>query len=121
VVLTSDPRLSRTFTQLWGELGIETHTSWASRHASDQLTRTKFEGVLLDFDTILEAHPIFREVKESASNRKGDRSGNKAALLDRGATPIPGLLLIHMHNKAGGPMGNVLPMLSIGDTYAHRP
>lgn len=69
LVLTSDPMLSRTFTTLSYELGIETHTSSLARQASDQLANEKYEGVLLDFDTIVDARPILRKVKESASNK----------------------------------------------------
>ena len=69
LVLTSDPILRGTFTRLSDELGIEAHASSVAGHASDRLTEAKYEGVLLDFDTIVDARPILRRVKESASNK----------------------------------------------------
>jgi len=69
LVLTLDPILSRTFRTLSDELGIEAHTSSVAQQAAHRLTEAKYEGVLLDFDTIRDAHPILKKVKESASNK----------------------------------------------------
>lgn len=69
LVLTLDPVLSRTFVRLSDELGIKADTSSLAQQASDRLSAAKYEGVLLDFDTIMDAHPILRKVKQSASNK----------------------------------------------------
>jgi CheY-like chemotaxis protein len=69
LVLTADAELRDTFATLFHELGIEAHTSSGSRGAAEKLSQTKYEGVLLDFDTVADARPVLTQVKESRSNK----------------------------------------------------
>jgi DNA-binding response OmpR family regulator len=69
LVLTADLALSRTFACLFDELGIEAHTRSASTSATEELSRAKYEGVLLDFDTVADARPVLTQVKQSRSNK----------------------------------------------------
>jgi DNA-binding response OmpR family regulator len=69
LLLTADPLLASTFTNLFGELNIEAHASDDSQHIADQLNRAKYEGIVLDFDTVSNARPVLANVRESRSNK----------------------------------------------------
>ena len=69
LLLTADPLLVSIFTNLFGELGIEAHASEDSQHIADQLNRAKYEGIVLDFDTVSNARPVLANVRESRSNK----------------------------------------------------
>lgn len=69
LLLTTDPLLASTFTNLFGELGIEAQASHDSERVADQLNRAKYEGIVLDFDTISNARPVLANVRESRSNK----------------------------------------------------
>lgn len=70
LALTSDPLLLTTFTEASTELGIETHTSDTFETLSRQLSSEKYDGLLLDFDTMPGAHNLVGMVRKSHSNRK---------------------------------------------------
>jgi hypothetical protein len=69
LVITADQGLSRTVSSLFDELGIEAHTSSGSESAAEELSRAKYEGVLLDFDTVVDASPVLAKVRQSRSNK----------------------------------------------------
>jgi hypothetical protein len=69
LLLTADPVLASTFTNLFGELGIEAQTSEDSQDIADRLNRAKYEGIVLDFDTLSNARPVLANVRESRSNK----------------------------------------------------
>src|SRR5581483_6346532 len=69
LLLSADQGLVTTFTDLSKELGIEAQCTMDSREMSEQLSRAKYEGVLLDFDTIADARPVLARVRESCSNK----------------------------------------------------
>jgi DNA-binding response OmpR family regulator len=69
LLLTADPALVAAFTDLSKEFHIETQSSQDCQDASAQLSREKYEGVVLDFDTIANARPVLASVRESRSNK----------------------------------------------------
>lgn len=69
LVITADQGLSRTVASLFEELGIEAHTSSGSETAAEELSRAKYEGVLLDFDTVVDPCPVLAQVRQSRSNK----------------------------------------------------
>jgi PilZ domain-containing protein len=69
LLLSADPLLVTTFTDISQEFGIEAHSSSATQHAAEQLAQSKYEGVLIDFDTVSEARPIFAAARQSPSNK----------------------------------------------------
>lgn len=69
LLLTVDPLLVTTFTGASKELGIEAQSTEDSHQLSEHLNRAKYEGVVLDFDTVSDAHPALASVRESRSNK----------------------------------------------------
>jgi DNA-binding response OmpR family regulator len=69
LLLTADPSLVATFTDLSKELGIEAESSGDSQEVSEQVNRGKYEGIVLDFDTVADASPVIATVRESRSNK----------------------------------------------------
>lgn len=69
LLLTTDPLLASTFSDVSRTLGIEAQCSDSSQEVSDQLNRAKYEGVVLDFDTVANARPVLTSVRESRSNK----------------------------------------------------
>jgi PilZ domain len=69
LLLTADPRLVTQFADASKGLGVEAQCSNSSQEASHQLSRTKYEGVLVDFDTVPNARPTIASVRESRSNK----------------------------------------------------
>jgi hypothetical protein len=69
LLLSADPLLVNTFTDISQEFGIQAHPSSATEHAAEQLAQSKYEGVLVDFDTVSEARPIFAAARQSPSNK----------------------------------------------------
>jgi CheY-like chemotaxis protein len=69
LLLTADPLLVTTFTDLSGELGIKAQFTNNSQQVSDQMNRAKYEGLVFDFDTVSDAHSVLASVRESRSNR----------------------------------------------------
>jgi len=69
LLLSTDPLLVTTFADISQEFGIEAHPSSATQDATEQLAQSKYEGVLVDFDTVSEARPIFAAARQSPSNK----------------------------------------------------
>jgi PilZ domain len=69
LLLTEDSSLIAAFAGVSRELGIEAEFTGNSQLVSNQLNRAKYEGVLLDFDTVNGAHPILASIRESRSNK----------------------------------------------------
>jgi DNA-binding NarL/FixJ family response regulator len=68
LLVTADHVLVDTFTDLSNELGIVAQQS-DQEYASDQLDQAKYEGVVVDLDTIKGASPLLSRVRESRSNK----------------------------------------------------
>lgn len=69
LLLSTDPFLVTTFTDISQEFGIEAHASSMMQDAAEHLARCKYEGVLVDFDTVSSARPIFSAARRSPSNK----------------------------------------------------
>ena len=69
LLLTADPSLVSTFTTVSAELGIKAESSGDSREISEHLNRAKYEGLVLDFDTVADARPVLISLRESRSNK----------------------------------------------------
>ena len=69
LLLSADPLLVTTFIDISQEFGIEAHPSSAMQHAAELLTQSKYEGVLVDFDTVSEARPIVTAARQSPCNK----------------------------------------------------
>lgn len=68
LMVTLDPWLASTFKNLSAELGVDAQLS-SSLNGTDELGSTKYEAVLIDFDTMSEPLQILVTVRESRSNR----------------------------------------------------
>lgn len=69
LLLTSDAALVSTFSDLSDQLGIDARASAAPQEARMELDRAKYEGVVLDYDTIADAGPVLTSMRQSPSNR----------------------------------------------------
>jgi len=69
LVLSADPSLISTFSDVSREFAIETQHTDDHRHASNQLNRAKYAGLVLDLDTVPDARPFISNVFESPSNK----------------------------------------------------
>ncbi len=94
LLVTLDPWLFATFTDVSRELGIETHKSVDIGGVPEQLRRAKYEALVLDFDTVAETQLIVASVRESSSNKDAlvfavaTGSAHRQQALDQGATFI---------------------------------
>jgi DNA-binding NarL/FixJ family response regulator len=68
LLVTADHVLVDTFTDLSNELGIVAQQS-DQEYACDQLDQAKYEGVVVDLDTVKGASPLLSRVRESRSNK----------------------------------------------------
>jgi len=69
LLLTADPSLVTTFTDVSGGLGIEAQSSRDCQQVTDQLNRAKYEGLVLDFDTVSNARAVLASLRQSRSNK----------------------------------------------------
>ena len=69
LVLSADPSLISTLSDVSREFAIETQHTDDHRHASNQLNRAKYAGLVLDLDTVPDARPFISNVFESPSNK----------------------------------------------------
>jgi DNA-binding response OmpR family regulator len=69
LLLTADPLLISAFTDESREIGIEAQSVGDSDAFSQQLSNRKYQGLVLDFDTVPAAIPILRRVRESPPNK----------------------------------------------------
>ena len=93
-MVTTDPWLVASFAEISREVGIEAQASDDKPGVPEQLSASKYEAVLLDFDTVSEAAPILTAVRQSRSNEKAvvfviatDASRGQAAL-EHGANVV---------------------------------
>src|SRR5438105_1883891 len=69
LLVTPDPWLVSKFTTVCDELGIAAQRSNPSDGIPEELQQTKYEAVLVDFDTVPETPTIMGGVRESRGNR----------------------------------------------------
>lgn len=69
LLLTADPCLVTTFTDVSKRLGIEAQPSVDFQETADRLNKAKYEGIVLDFDTVSHARPVLASVRRSRSNQ----------------------------------------------------
>jgi hypothetical protein len=70
LVLTADPLLFTTFAEASTELGIETCAGDTLKSLSHQLSSEKYEGLLLDFDTVTSPDNLVATVRRSHSHQR---------------------------------------------------
>ena len=71
LLVTTDARLDEQFMAITREIGIDAQAAATKVGIGvpEELTRTKYEAILLDFDTIPEAMAILTTVRQSLTNR----------------------------------------------------
>jgi len=69
LLFTTDPLLVASFKNASRELGIEAEFSQDCQQVSDHLNHAKYEGVVVDFDTVSNARPVLASVRKSPSNQ----------------------------------------------------
>ncbi|MGH9515252.1 MAG: PilZ domain-containing protein [Terriglobales bacterium] len=69
LVLTADQWLSSVFGKASTELGMEAHITTEARFAECQLSRAKFDTVVLDFDTVSKTLQVLGLVRSSRANK----------------------------------------------------
>jgi len=69
LVVTPDPWLVSNFVSLCGELGIVAQRSDTIHSLPEELRQSKYEAVLVDFDTIAETPTIVAGIRASRGNR----------------------------------------------------
>ncbi len=67
-MVSSDPWLTKNFSEIAREVGIEAQTSTGNSGIPDELSVAKYEGVLLDFDLVPNAMAVLTAVRQSRSN-----------------------------------------------------
>jgi hypothetical protein len=67
LLLTADPLLVSNFTDISREIGVETLSVVDSDRFSQQLSSAKYEGIVLDFDTVPTAIPVLVRVREASN------------------------------------------------------
>jgi PilZ domain-containing protein len=70
LMVTGDSSLVADFSAISREVGIEAQASASTLGIPDELRSTKYEAVLLDFDTVPDAMPILVALRQSPSNEK---------------------------------------------------
>jgi hypothetical protein len=69
LVLSADPSLVSTLTNVAREFAIKTQHIEDHQRASDLLNRAKYAGLVLDLDTVPSACPVIASMYESGTNR----------------------------------------------------
>src|SRR6266496_1892850 len=69
LLLTADPSLVSAFTAISKEIGIESQSVGDSDDFSHQLGSAKYEGLVLDFDTVPAAIPVLDSMRKSRPNK----------------------------------------------------
>jgi hypothetical protein len=71
LVVTRDTGLTATFTDISREFGISAQKSKSSSNGGvpDELRLSKYEALLIDFETVPQTVPIFTTIRQSAANR----------------------------------------------------
>ena len=69
LLLTGDPWLISTFTEVSRELGIEAQAGPDLTNFDDGIYHIKYDALLVDFDTVSDNLPMIANVRKSPSNR----------------------------------------------------
>ena len=69
LVLSADPSLISTLSDVSREFAIETQHTDDHLHAANQLNRAKYAGLVLDLDTVPDARPFIASVYDSPTNK----------------------------------------------------
>jgi hypothetical protein len=70
LVVTRDTGLTATFTDISREFGITAQKSKSSNGGvPDELSLSKYEALLIDFETVPQTVPIFTTIRQSPANR----------------------------------------------------
>ena len=70
LVVTGDTGLTAAFTDISREFGISAQKSRRSNQGvPEELTRSKYEALLIDFETVPQTVPIFTTIRQSPANR----------------------------------------------------
>jgi PilZ domain len=70
LVVTRDTGLTATFTDISREFGISAQKSKSSNGGvPDELSLSKYEALLIDFETVPQTVPIFTTIRQSPANR----------------------------------------------------
>jgi hypothetical protein len=69
LLVTPDPWLVTNFTNISRELGIDAQKSGKTAGVPEELGRTKYEAVLVDFDNVPDTLSILARVRESPANK----------------------------------------------------
>src|SRR5579864_29230 len=69
LLVTADSSLTAMLVNAFTELGVEAHARLEVDGVADQLNRAKYEGVVVDFDTVSNARTVLASVRESRSNK----------------------------------------------------
>ena len=70
LLVTRDTGLTATFTDISREFGISAQTSNSSNgEVPEELSLSKYEALLIDFETIPQTMPIFTNIRQSPANR----------------------------------------------------
>lgn len=70
LLLTVDPLLVSAFTEISTQMGVEAQSVGDFDGFSHRLSSAKYEGVVLDFDTVSAAIPAFGVVRKSSANTR---------------------------------------------------
>lgn len=68
LVITADPQLLSTFTNLSRELGIAAEVSESQRGIPAELQHDRYEALLVDFDNVQDAGPIVKWLRTDSCN-----------------------------------------------------
>ena len=70
LVVTRDTGLTTTFSDVSREFGISAQKSKSSNGGvPEELSLSKYEALLIDFETVLQTMPIFTTIRQSPANR----------------------------------------------------
>lgn len=69
LIVTADPALASTLTDVSREFGIDGQPTHCSQQASEQLNRAKYDGLVLDFDTVPDARLFIAMARASPANK----------------------------------------------------
>lgn len=69
LILSTDQSLSFMFGKVTNEFAIKAQITAEVQAASDEVSRAKYDAIVLDFDTVADAFPILGLVRGSRSNK----------------------------------------------------
>lgn len=69
LLVSPDPAMCKVFSDLLDEIGVVVKNHIDAAAIAHELTSSKFEALVLDFDEIADTRPVIQRVRESHSNR----------------------------------------------------